>query len=166
MNKYTVALVALTTGFVAGNLASEKDIFSITNQDKMTVLPTLPNGETVTTLGSLANESSTTLATITGGYFDTLGIDCSDNTTKISVDERARIGATLSLLKAIDVNIAGANSRSLPTESVYPFVKKIVAASGHPELSSNEELDNIPAGEYTVPTECINNETGLFIPKL
>lgn len=132
------------------------------NNNETTILPNNPSALTTTTLGSIASE--TTALALPANFFDTTGIDCSDTTRTITVDERARIGATLSILKAMEMNIPGSTSTDLPTEVVYPFVQKIAQASGHPELDTNVELDNFPAGSYVVPTGCTNSVIGTFIP--
>lgn len=136
----------------------------VAKNNETTVIPSNPNAPTTTALGVIANETTTTIAVLPANFFDTLGIDCSDTTRTIVIDERARIGATLSLLKAIDIDIPGSTSAILPPDAVYPFAKKIAQASGYPELDTNTELDNFPAGTYTVPTGCTNTVIGTFIP--
>ncbi len=153
----------LAAAFGLGAVVSNPDILdSFSNNDKMTVQSTVPGEQPVTTIGNIAANTSTTIIPLLN--FDTASIDCSERTTVISVDERARAGANLSILMAIDANIPGATSRKLPVEVVYPFVKLIAIENAHPELDLEVELDNFPAGIYTVPVSCSLKGGAVFIP--
>lgn len=153
----------LAIAFGAGAIVSNPDILdSLSNKDKVAVQPTTPNEQTTSTIGNIAANTSTTMLPLVN--FDTASINCSEKTTLIIIDERARAGANLSILKAIDANVAGATSSQLPVEVVYPFVQLIAEANSHPEMDSPVELDNFPAGVYTIPVSCSLNGGSVFIP--
>jgi hypothetical protein len=107
-----------------------------------------------TTIAPLITTTTLELAFI----FDTPKVDCSETTRPIRLNESALVAGNLSIIRAIDDQIAGANLASVPAEDVYPFISKIAEGNGKSDLTTGASqpeiqamLDNLPTGDYQVP---------------
>ena len=87
------------------------------------------------------------------------GLDCIGPVVPISVDARADIGTTTSLLKAIELNRPGSSATQMDQATVYALARAVAALNGHPELVSPTQLDDFPYGTYNIPTNCTANST-------